>query len=121
MYLMRIGPAGSERPVVRVDDTRYIDVTGETGRVGSPKRREVGHGALAERALVPVLPGLWSVEWQCAPGKLTQILDLVRATLADVAADCITEKELARAKGSDAGANCALVRRPGGLGANKDR
>jgi polyribonucleotide nucleotidyltransferase len=30
--------------------------TGETGRVGSPKRREVGHGALAERALVPVLP-----------------------------------------------------------------
>ena len=30
--------------------------TGETGRVGSPKRREVGHGALAERALMPVLP-----------------------------------------------------------------
>jgi polyribonucleotide nucleotidyltransferase len=31
--------------------------TGETGRVGSPKRREIGHGALAERALIPVLPG----------------------------------------------------------------
>jgi polyribonucleotide nucleotidyltransferase len=30
--------------------------TGETGRVGSPKRREIGHGRLAERALVPVLP-----------------------------------------------------------------
>ena len=30
--------------------------TGETGRVGSPKRREIGHGALAERALVPVIP-----------------------------------------------------------------
>ncbi len=30
--------------------------TGETGRVGSPKRREIGHGYLAERALVPVLP-----------------------------------------------------------------
>ena len=30
--------------------------TGETGRVGTPKRREIGHGALAERALVPVLP-----------------------------------------------------------------
>ncbi|MBO3142590.1 polyribonucleotide nucleotidyltransferase [Dermatophilus congolensis] len=30
--------------------------TGETGRVGSPKRREIGHGMLAERALVPVLP-----------------------------------------------------------------
>ncbi|CAB5041745.1 unannotated protein [freshwater metagenome] len=29
---------------------------GETGRVGSPKRREIGHGALAERALIPVLP-----------------------------------------------------------------
>ena len=31
--------------------------TGDTGRIGSPKRREVGHGALAERAIVPVLPG----------------------------------------------------------------
>src|SRR3954468_3202229 len=30
--------------------------TGETGRVGSPKRREVGHGALARRALLPVIP-----------------------------------------------------------------
>ncbi|MDF2967519.1 MAG: polyribonucleotide nucleotidyltransferase [Nocardioidaceae bacterium] len=30
--------------------------TGETGRVGSPKRREVGHGALAGRAILPVLP-----------------------------------------------------------------
>ena len=35
--------------------------TGETGRVGSPKRREIGHGALAERALVPVVPDV--VEW----------------------------------------------------------
>ena len=30
--------------------------TGETGRLGSPRRREIGHGALAERALVSVLP-----------------------------------------------------------------
>lgn len=30
--------------------------TGETGRVGSPSRRAIGHGALAERALVPILP-----------------------------------------------------------------
>jgi len=30
--------------------------TGETGRVGSPKRREIGHGRLAKRALVPILP-----------------------------------------------------------------
>ena len=35
--------------------------TGETGRVGSPKRREIGHGALAERALLPVVPS--AVEW----------------------------------------------------------
>jgi len=32
--------------------------TGETGRVGTPKRREIGHGRLAKRALVPVLPSL---------------------------------------------------------------
>lgn len=30
--------------------------TGEVGRMGAPKRREIGHGALAERALIPVLP-----------------------------------------------------------------
>lgn len=30
--------------------------TGETGRLGAPRRREIGHGALAERALVPVIP-----------------------------------------------------------------
>jgi polyribonucleotide nucleotidyltransferase len=49
---------------IGVDDRkRYIHhynfppfSTGETGRVGSPKRREIGHGALAERALVPVIP-----------------------------------------------------------------
>jgi len=35
--------------------------TGETGRVGSPKRREIGHGALAERALLPVVPPM--EEW----------------------------------------------------------
>jgi polyribonucleotide nucleotidyltransferase len=35
--------------------------TGETGRVGSPKRREIGHGALAERALLPVVPSV--EEW----------------------------------------------------------
>jgi polyribonucleotide nucleotidyltransferase len=45
------------------DSKRYIHhynfppySTGETGRVGSPKRREIGHGALAERALIPVIP-----------------------------------------------------------------
>src|SRR5712691_11418875 len=45
------------------DSKRYIHhynfppfSTGEVGRVGSPKRREIGHGALAERALIPVIP-----------------------------------------------------------------
>ncbi len=45
------------------DSKRYIHhynfppfSTGEVGRVGSPKRREIGHGALAERALVPMVP-----------------------------------------------------------------
>src|SRR5215207_310284 len=51
------------RPLSAVTRKRYMHnynfppySTGETGRVGSPKRREIGHGALAERALVPVLP-----------------------------------------------------------------
>ena len=46
-----------------VDGKRYIHhynfppfCTGETGRIGSPKRREIGHGNLAERALLPVIP-----------------------------------------------------------------
>jgi len=46
-----------------VNEKRYIHhynmapwANGETGRVGSPKRREIGHGALAERALLPVVP-----------------------------------------------------------------
>ncbi|MEJ7630988.1 MAG: polyribonucleotide nucleotidyltransferase [Rubrobacteraceae bacterium] len=30
--------------------------TGETGRLGTPRRREIGHGALAERAILPVVP-----------------------------------------------------------------
>ncbi|MEW6058529.1 MAG: polyribonucleotide nucleotidyltransferase [Actinomycetota bacterium] len=45
------------------DSKRYIHhynfppfSTGEVGRIGSPRRREIGHGALAERALVPVIP-----------------------------------------------------------------
>ncbi|MGQ0803068.1 MAG: polyribonucleotide nucleotidyltransferase [Actinomycetota bacterium] len=48
--------------------------TGETGRVGSPKRREIGHGALAERALVPVVPD--AVEW---PYTLRVVSDVLSA------------------------------------------
>ena len=60
---------GTERDAQRIDalsgdyEDRFMlhynmppFATGETGRVGSPKRREIGHGRLAKRALVPVLP-----------------------------------------------------------------
>jgi polyribonucleotide nucleotidyltransferase len=46
--------------------------TGETGRVGSPKRREIGHGALAERALVPVLPS--AEEWAYTMRVVSDVL-----------------------------------------------
>ncbi|QAZ38153.1 polyribonucleotide nucleotidyltransferase [Methylibium sp. Pch-M] len=60
---------GTERDTQRIDalagefEDRFMFhynmppfATGETGRVGSPKRREIGHGRLAKRALIPVLP-----------------------------------------------------------------
>ena len=50
--------------------------TGETGRVGSPKRREIGHGALAERALVPVLPSV--EEFPYAIRQVSEALELQR-------------------------------------------
>jgi polyribonucleotide nucleotidyltransferase len=49
-----LGPDSTKRYLHHYNFPPYS--TGETGRVGSPKRREIGHGALAERALVPVLP-----------------------------------------------------------------
>ncbi len=49
-----LGPEKSKRYMHHYNFPPYS--TGETGRVGSPKRREIGHGALAERALLPVLP-----------------------------------------------------------------
>lgn len=49
-----LSPVESKRYIHHYNFPPYS--TGETGRVGSPKRREIGHGALAERALVPVLP-----------------------------------------------------------------
>ncbi|PRW64435.1 polyribonucleotide nucleotidyltransferase [Actinopolyspora mortivallis] len=49
-----LGPDTSKRYMHHYNFPPYS--TGETGRVGTPKRREIGHGALAERALVPVLP-----------------------------------------------------------------
>ncbi|MFD1833749.1 polyribonucleotide nucleotidyltransferase [Brachybacterium rhamnosum] len=50
-----LGPVDRKRYIHHYNFPPYS--TGETGRVGSPKRREIGHGMLAERALVPVLPG----------------------------------------------------------------
>lgn len=52
--LDNLSPVDSKRYMHQYNFPPYS--TGETGRVGSPKRREIGHGALAERALVPVLP-----------------------------------------------------------------
>ncbi|WP_029089909.1 polyribonucleotide nucleotidyltransferase [Brevibacterium album] len=49
-----LSPVKSKRYIHHYNFPPYS--TGETGRVGSPKRREIGHGALAERAIVPVLP-----------------------------------------------------------------
>ncbi len=49
-----LGPETSKRYLHHYNFPPFS--TGETGRVGSPKRREIGHGALAERALIPVLP-----------------------------------------------------------------
>ncbi|AHI03277.1 polynucleotide phosphorylase [Corynebacterium falsenii DSM 44353] len=49
-----LGPETSKRYIHHYNFPPYS--TGETGRVGSPKRREIGHGALAERALTPVIP-----------------------------------------------------------------
>ncbi|QCB28663.1 polyribonucleotide nucleotidyltransferase [Corynebacterium endometrii] len=49
-----LGPVDHKRYMHHYNFPPYS--TGETGRVGSPKRREIGHGALAERALIPVIP-----------------------------------------------------------------
>jgi polyribonucleotide nucleotidyltransferase len=49
-----ITPDGNKRYMHHYNFPPYS--TGETGRVGAPKRREIGHGMLAERALVPVIP-----------------------------------------------------------------
>jgi polyribonucleotide nucleotidyltransferase len=49
-----IDPAPGKRYLHHYNFPPYS--TGEAGRLGAPKRREIGHGFLAERALVPVLP-----------------------------------------------------------------
>ena len=54
MMLDTLSPETTKRYMHQYNFPPYS--VGEVGRVGSPKRREIGHGALAERALVPVLP-----------------------------------------------------------------
>jgi polyribonucleotide nucleotidyltransferase len=54
MQLDTLSPEKTKRYMHNYNFPPYS--VGEVGRVGSPKRREIGHGALAERALVPVLP-----------------------------------------------------------------
>src|ERR1700757_3068073 len=51
-----LGPETSKRYMHHYNFPPFS--TGETGRVGSPKRREIGHGALGERGLAPVLPSI---------------------------------------------------------------
>ena len=52
--LDNLGPADSTRFLLHYNFPPYS--TGEVGRIGSPRRRDIGHGALAERAMLPVLP-----------------------------------------------------------------
>ena len=61
-----LGPETTKRYMHHYNFPPYS--TGETGRVGSPKRREIGHGALAERALMPVLPSAGRVPVRDSPG-----------------------------------------------------
>ena len=51
---LAIDPAEGKRYMHQYNFPPYC--TGEVGRMGAPKRREIGHGALAEKALLPVLP-----------------------------------------------------------------
>jgi predicted Zn-dependent peptidase len=57
--------------------------------------------------------GLWSVDWQCAPDKLAEILALVRSILTDVATAGVTDAELVRAKGQMRGQTVLSFEGPG--------
>src|ERR1700677_319145 len=67
-----LGPETSKRYMHHYNFPPFS--TGETGRVGSPKRREIGHGALAERALIPVLPSVEEF-----PYAIRQVSEALRA------------------------------------------
>jgi polyribonucleotide nucleotidyltransferase len=62
--------------------------TGETGRVGSPKRREIGHGRLAKRALVPLLPS--EAEFSYSIRAVSEILESNgSSSMASVCGGCL--------------------------------
>ncbi len=83
--------------------------TGEVGRVGSPKRREIGHGALAERALIPVLPS--QEQWPYTMRVVSDVLSSNGST--SMASVCGSTLSLMDAgvpiKGSVAGIAMGLV------------
>ena len=62
--------------------------TGETGRVGTPKRREIGHGRLAKRALVAVLPTARSSRTRCASSRRSPSRT-ARSSMASVCGGCL--------------------------------
>jgi polyribonucleotide nucleotidyltransferase len=89
---------------------------GETGRVGSPKRREIGHGLLAERALLPVVPP--AEEFPYALRLVSEVLASNGST--SMASVCASSLSLMDAgvpiKAPVAGIAMGLVKMPGGDG-----
>lgn len=81
--------------ILPVESKRYMHhynfppfCTGQTGRVGSPKRREIGHGDLAERALIPVLPS--EEEFPYAIRVVSEVLESNgSSSMASTCASCL--------------------------------
>ncbi len=77
---------------------------GETGRVGSPKRREIGHGLLAERALLPVVPPV--EEFPYALRLVSEVLSSNGSTsMASVCASTLSLMDAGRADQGAGGRN----------------
>src|SRR5690606_3727875 len=78
---------------------------GETGRVGSPKRREVGHGLLAERALLPVVPS--ADEFPYALRLVSEVLSSNGSTsMASVCASTLSLMDAGRSEERRVGKEC---------------
>ena len=96
-----LGPETSKRYMHHYNFPPFS--TGETGRVGSPKRREIGHGALAERALMPVLPSI--EEFPYAIRQVSEALELQRFYLdgLGVCVDAVAAERRCAAEGAGRG------------------